>query len=267
MQDLQLQNCGYLKTPMLWKCELYDGLKAFEGIEMKETRFEGDIPDGLRLGKRVEYFALSNISQQSQIEIIANNFQVLRDKITLGEIDALLMINNQPVHLEIVYKFYLYNQHFGTGLNAWIGPNRKDSLIEKLNKLKNHQLPLLYQPESIAFLRRHNINVEDVQQRVLFKAQLFLPEDFELKNLNGLSDACVAGRYIHYSEFLKFKRCKIYIPNKHNWLVVPYTSVNWMTFDSAYEKVKTYINNQYSPMVWVKKPNGLISKYFVTFWE
>jgi len=55
--------------------------------------------------------------------------------------------NNKPIHLEIIYKFYLYDPSIGlTQLDHWIGPNRRDSLVKKLTKLKQKQLPLLYHP-------------------------------------------------------------------------------------------------------------------------
>jgi hypothetical protein len=62
IMNLQLQHQGYLKTPLLWNGDLYDGLTAFDCTDIRETRFEGLIPEGLRLGKRIEYFALSNLS-------------------------------------------------------------------------------------------------------------------------------------------------------------------------------------------------------------
>jgi hypothetical protein len=265
--NLQLQNQGYQQSPILWNGNLYSGLSSFHFNNIVYTKFKGDIPDGLRLGKRVEYFALSNLSQQSQLEVIANNIQIQRNKITLGEIDALLLINNQPIHLEIVYKFYLFDKDLGEGLNAWIGPNRKDSLIEKLNRLKNHQLPLLYQPETVKVLVENNIDIASVEQKILFKAQLFIPENFELTNFNGLNPECVSGRYFHYTALEKHKTSKFYIPSKHNWLVIPHFNVNWMGYEMAEAKIFDYMNKQYSPMIWVKQPNGTIHKYFVTWWQ
>lgn len=264
--NLQLQNQGYLQTPILWKGDLHGGLTSLDLANTIETKFEDDIPEGLRLGKRVEYFTLSNLSQQSQIEVIASNIQIQRNKITLGEIDALLMINNQPVHLEIVYKFYLFDNNFGEGLKAWIGPNRKDSLIEKLNRLKNHQLPLLYQPECINYLKSKNIDVQTVMQRVLFKAQLFVPDKLDDIELDGLNTTCVVGRYIHYSFLNKFRDCKFYLPLKYDWLVIPHINVNWNTFNEASLKIKEMTSREFSPLVWIKRPNGLIQKYFITWW-
>lgn len=266
IMNLQLQHQGYLKTPLLWKGDLYDGLTAFDCTDIRETRFEGLIPEGLRLGKRIEYFALSNLSQQSQIQVIANNIQILRDKTTLGELDALLMVNNQPIHLEIVYKFYLFDEQTGAGLNAWIGPNRRDSLIEKLNRLKNHQLPLLYLPETVSFLNSLHLDVNHIKQRVLFKAQLFLPEHVKLTNFDGLNKDCIAGVYLHFEDIARFKSFKWFLPSKMHWIVQPHTNVNWMSYTEARLKISTLINKQYAPMVWLKHPKGTIKTCFIIWW-
>lgn len=265
--NLQLQNQGYQQTPLLWNGDLYNGLVSFEWVEPLTTKFQGTIPDGLRLGKRVEYFALSNLSQQSKIKVLANNIQIQRNKITLGEIDALLMVNNLPVHLEIVYKFYLFDNNLGDGLQAWIGPNRKDSLIEKLNRLKNHQLPLLYQPETLNVLNDNHMDINKIVQRVLYKAQLYLPEGFECTKFNGLNDDCISGKYFYYKALEKFKTYKFYMPSKADWLIKPHTNVDWMTYNRSMEKIMDLINNQYAPMIWLKQPNGIIQKYFVTWWQ
>lgn len=265
--NLQSQYKGYFYTPLLWHGSLFYGLESFELGNNELKTFEAYIPENLRLGKRVEYFALSNLIQQPQIEIIANNIQIQRKKTTLGELDCVLKMNGQLKHLEIVYKFYLYVQEHGKGLHAWIGPNKKDSLIEKLNRLKNHQLPLLYQPECINFLESIQIDVNEVAQRVLFKAQLFLPEILDDVNFEGLNKACVAGRYIHFGFFNKFRDCKFFIPHKYDWLVIPHSNVDWVIYEKATFNIKEFIDREFSPLVWIKHPNGVIQKYFIVWWQ
>lgn len=264
--NLQAQYEGYFYTPLLWHGILMGGLKSFEFKNNALKSLNASIPERLRLGKRVEHFALCNLSQQSQFEIIAHNVQIQRENVTLGELDCLLKMATQTIHLEIVYKFYLYVPEENEGLKAWIGPNKKDSLIEKLNRLKNHQLPLLYQPECISFLKSKQINAEDVAQRVLFKAQLFVPEHLVDINFEGLNEACITGFYIHYSKFKDFNHCKFFIPSKDEWLLVPHASVGWLSYVMAIEKIEQFVNQQYSPMIWIKHPNGLIQKYFITWW-
>jgi len=61
----------------------------------------------------------------------------------------LFLEDEKPIHLEIQFKFYLYDAALGTTeIDHCIGPMRKDSLNEKLSKLKEKQLPLLYANET-----------------------------------------------------------------------------------------------------------------------
>lgn len=265
--NLQSQYEGYFYTPLLWHGSLLEGLKSFELDNNVLKTFNGIIPERLRLGKRVEYLALSNLSQQSQVKLIAHNIQIQREHLTLGELDCILKLKKQPIHLEIVYKFYLYVPEHGKGLGAWIGPNKKDSLIEKLNRLNNHQLPLLYQPECVDYLKSKQIDINNIAQRVLFKAQLFLPEDSEPISFEGLNEACVAGRYIHYVLFNKFKDCKFFIPHKYDWLVIPHSNMDWVIYEKAIFNIKEFIDREFSPLVWIKHSNGVIQKYFIIWWS
>ncbi len=75
----------------------------------------------------------------SDIEIIGQNIQVIENKITISELDCLILDNHKPVHIEIVYKFYLYDESLtGNEIDKWIGPNRNDSLKHKITKLNTN---------------------------------------------------------------------------------------------------------------------------------
>ena len=65
------------------------------------------------------------------------NYQIQNKKTTVGELDFILQKNHSPIHLEVIYKFYLYDDTFGNSeIEHWIGPNRNDNLVKKLTKLK-----------------------------------------------------------------------------------------------------------------------------------
>ena len=109
----------------------------------------------LRLGHLVERFVSHELHYSKNIEVLAENIQIKQEKVTIGEIDCLLKYKQTPIHLEISYKFYLYDESVGASeLEHWIGPNRKDSLIEKITKLKTKQLPLLYKPAAEQLLKQ-----------------------------------------------------------------------------------------------------------------
>ncbi|XCF05028.1 DUF1853 family protein [Tamlana crocina] len=269
-KQTQLQLQGFLNTPLLWKADAVLGLKQFQIQNQNQNTFifNGTLPENLRLGKRVERFVSAELSRNDDIEVCCENIQIQKDKITLGEIDCILKQYNRPIHLEIVYKFYLYDAREGHDeIERWIGPNRRDSLIKKLSKLKEKQLPLLYNNYTLPVLERLNIDVKTVEQQVYFKAQLFLP--FESKDIpfKKINRDCVKGFYIRFYEIETFSACKFYIPSKHNWLIEPVAGVNWLNYNSFYEKKEALITEKIASMCWIKWPNGEIKKCFVVWWD
>ncbi|MGC1633732.1 MAG: DUF1853 family protein, partial [Gelidibacter sp.] len=147
--NLQRNFEGYLNSSLLWRgAEVYDLQQCFLESSIPQP-FTKIMTEQLRLGKLVERFVFHQLVEDRSRKILAQNVQIQAHNRTLGELDALLMTPNGPIHLEIIYKFYLYDPNEGKDeLSHWIGPNRKDSLLQKLDKLKNKQLPLLYHPET-----------------------------------------------------------------------------------------------------------------------
>lgn len=242
-------------------------MKSFDVDLNSAAVFEGHIPDKLRLGKRIEYFVWQQLQSHPNINVIAQNIQIQDDNRTLGELDCIFQYSNELIHLEIVYKFYVYDpNHNNGGLDGWIGPNRRDSLLEKLNKLKNHQLPILYHAQTKQQLKTIGLDVNTMSQYVLFKAQLFLPLEFKLSNFNGLNAECINGFYIKFNEIEQFNKSKFYIPRKFDWLVIPHSNVPWISYNKVFHKIEAFMKDNYAPLLWLKHPNGVIDKCFVVWW-
>ncbi len=265
-KNIQAQYQGYLNTPVLWNNVLF-GLKQFQFSSEKATVFNESIPENLRLGKRVERFVSSQLQQNKTITVLLENAQIQDEKITIGEIDCILKQNDIPIHLEIIYKFYLFDESIGTTeIEHWIGPNRNDNLLKKLTKLKEKQLPLLYNSFTKPLLASINLKAIEFQQEVCFKAQLFVPYQKEAE-FKALNKDCINGFYVRISDIEQFTDCKFYIPTKINWLLEVQTQVNWLTYKPFSEKVKTITNQKMSPLCWTKFPNGSIQKFFVVWWS
>ncbi len=257
---------GFLKTPYLWKGNTVYDLHQLE-ISTEIHKINIDIDEKLRLGKYVERLVTIELESHKNISFIAENIQIQDNKTTLGELDCLLLIDGEPVHLEIIFKFYLYDPSVGTTeIEHFIGPNRKDSLKEKLTKLKNKQLPLLYHPITEKYLTQFKLNRNQIRQQVYFKAQLFVPFDNQKIKLKTLNNDCIIGFYINETQLQQFENCKFYIPNKKEWLVVPHQNVNWILFDAFVKKAKLYFEQQFSPLCWIKFKNGELKKAFLIWW-
>mgnify|MGYP001111743012 CR=1 FL=1 len=263
---LQKRYEGFLKTPCLWKSDVIFNLMQFEIISTS-SKIDIDIDQNLRLGKYIERFVSFELSQQKNIHVLAENIQIQQEKLTLGELDCLILKDEQPIHLEIIYKFYLYDDSVGTSeIDHFIGPNRKDALIEKLTKLKDKQLPLLHTNTCKTYLNTFDLKAETIKQQVYFKAQLFLPFSNQNMQLQHLNNNCVIGFYFTKSELTTFKSCKFYIPTKKDWLLIPHTNVSWLNFEEICTISNSYITQQYSALLWIKFKNGTLKKVFFVWW-
>ena len=267
MKNLILQYLGFLNTPALWLDATDFGITQ---IELNHTvlSFNTALEPKIRLGKLVERFVSFQLTHDKSCTILTENIQIQDGKLTLGELDCLLKQNNQPVHLEIVYKFYLYDNTIGTSeIDHWIGPNRKDSLNQKISKLKAKQLPLLYHNLTIPVLEKLDLQVEEIQQRVCFKAQLFVPWKNQNKTFKSINNSCIKGFYIKQNEIEQFADCQFHLPKKLDWLMDVLTEASWISFKEFMTQLHPIIALKRSPLCWIKKPNSETQKCFIVWWE
>ncbi|AUC84084.1 DUF1853 domain-containing protein [Polaribacter sp. ALD11] len=265
-KDIQKRYDGFLQTNCLWKGNAIFGLQHFN-LPYKSSKINSILDEKLRLGKYIERFVSFELAQDASIEIVSENIQIQKEKITLGELDCILLKDKKPVHLEIIYKFYLFDASVGTSeIDHFIGPNRKDSLVEKLTKLKGKQLPLLYSNECLKYLKTINLSSENIAQQVYFKAQLFVPFSDKKIQLSKINNDCIVGFYSKLEELEQFSNCKFFIPIKKDWLVVPHENVNWCSFIQFKEETNSILERQFSPLCWLKKENGEIEKFFLVWW-
>jgi uncharacterized protein len=266
-EKIKFQFLGFLNTPQLWHGNLV-GLNQINNL-VKNDLFPPQLSNKkIRLGHLVERFVSKELENIADIKVLAENIQVKNNKITIGELDCLLINNNTPVHLEIVYKFYLYDESVGNSeIEHWIGPNRNDSLIEKITKLKNKQLPLLYRLETEPIIEKFKLNINTIQQQVYFKAQLFVPFHLFNKPLRVINNNCIMGYYINFNAINKLKNNQFYIPSKLDWLVEPHSNVDWMNFEAATAQIKDFTTNKRSPLCWIIDKNSALQKIFIVWWE
>nr|WP_321226369.1 DUF1853 family protein [uncultured Psychroserpens sp.] len=265
-QHLQALYQAYCKTHLLWQNADVNNLKQLEIPSDYDLLFLRKLERRLRLGQLAEQFVFNQLETCQTTKILAENIQIQKNKQTLGELDTLLVIDKQPIHLEIIYKFYVYDDRLGDlEIEKWIGPNRKDSLIEKLNKLQEKQLPLLYSQDCKSHLKQLELDHYSFNQNVLFKAQLFVPYqnkvDFKLINKD-----CVCGFYINISQLETFQNHLFYIPSKLDWFLEPHEKVDWLEFSNFRSESKAFLDNNQSPLFWLKNETSELSKGFLVWW-
>ncbi len=259
---------GYSKTPFLWKKDAVYGIQQIE-IDTSSASLNNDFTSlEIRLGKLVEEFVYQELRCIKNINWICDHLQIQDGTQTLGELDALCYLNETPMHLEVVYKFYLYDtlETYDDPLAYWIGPNRKDTLLYKLDKLRHKQFPLLYNAVTKSYLDAYNLDIKSIIQNVCFKAQLFMPLGIDHTNISPLNSECISGFYLPFKRMDELKGLLFYIPEKLDWLIVPHRDVDWLDYDMTFSTVNTYIEEKRSPLIWVKYPDDRLKKCFITFW-
>lgn len=266
---------GFLNTPALWE-NYFQEIQQFKLPQINDPLkkpIAEDLPSlssNFVMGKRVERFFEWIIRQNPDYKLVAENMQISRDKITLGELDFLLkdLINQQVYHIEMVYKFYVYDPSFSSEAQRWIGPNRKDTLLQKMKKLQEKQFPLLFKPETEDLLKSLDLNSEEILQQTCFKANLFVPGKLQDKHYSEINNNCIAGSWLHIKEFKtsNYKNFEYYAPKKQDWPILPNHGETWFSHTEIIDQIEVLFEHKKAPLIWVKKPGNKYERLFVVWW-
>lgn len=273
--NLKEQYLGFLNSKTLLNSG-YLSLQQFSFDKIsKSSNLDGlvniKINENEVLGKRIEHFFEYAIRSSDQYQLIAKNLQIFRDKITIGELDFIIKeVHSQLlIHIELVYKFYLYNPNGKTEIDKWIGPNKKDALPFKLKKLKEHQLPLLSKSETKPILQKLNLTPDKITQQVCFLGNLFIP--LKLKTLSStiINKECIAGYWINFEGFTneQFKPHSFHVPQKKYWMVDPKKCQDWQPYEKIKTEVLQQLDQKKSPLLWMKSNEDTYTKFFIVWWS
>jgi hypothetical protein len=226
------------------------------------------LPASSRLGHFAEELFFKGISIDTRITMI-RNVQVIDDKTTLGELDGVLMLGDSACHVEFCYKIYLLDTDETNEYTAWIGPNRRDALHQKVEKLKTKQLPLFNHPITQNLLSHRIVNFSELprEQQVCFMAQLYVHlKQFEAKTT--VNYGTPKGFYIHYDELSQFEEAQWHIPSsKTDWMVDPMDNVKWLTTAALRTHLQKHYDRDSNPLCWIKAADGKLNKCFVVNWR
>ncbi|GGD94203.1 DUF1853 family protein [Planktosalinus lacus] len=270
--QLAKQYRGFLDTPALFKENKNFELFSFSGknkeyiykLELKQ------IPENLVLGKRVELFFQDAIKNSKSQTILAANLQVIESKVTLGELDFLVKdtLNNRFLHVELVYKFYVYDPKIEGELQRWIGPNRRDTLLYKIQKLKNKQLPLLQNKITQDYLKDMNLPSKEFSQQVCFLGKLYVPIHLYGRYFPKINNSCIVGFWLTLDAFIdRHRDDDVYcLPKKENWLIHPEDNDAWISFADSVNNTKQSLQNKKSLLCWKKTPTNSYEQFFIVWW-
>jgi hypothetical protein len=210
------------------------------------------------------------LKQSNEFESVAENIQVIHNKQTLGEFDFIVrrIANQQLIHVELVYKFYLFDPSVvGSEIEHWIGPNRGDQLDFKLEKLSAHQFPLLHHEAARETFDSLKINPSNIEQQVLFLANLFVPMD-QQTHFEKVNPSAIEGRWMNASTWEKTSDSnhQFAIPEKRDWFAKALTDVEWFTKAEMLEKIHAKHLQKQSPLIYSRDENGNQRRDFVVWW-
>ncbi len=235
-------------------------------LELKATP-EFQLPANVRLGHLAEKIVSELIKASSNFEMVDENIQIIEEKRTVGELDFVVkeIDAGRLIHLELAYKFYLFDPSISAEpINNWIGPNRNDSLKEKLEKLKRKQFPLLYHPDVKTKL--NEIEIDRVSQVLCLLASLYTP--FESKiDLSPAYAKAVKGYYLDLETFARLDNTsKIYhIPSKTEWGMDPADNEIWADFKDIEEALVKSLSEKQARLCWQKNGDSY-SEFFIVWW-
>ncbi len=277
MKDSRIyhQLSGFLNTPSLFIGQFNIGFNSFHlpkyTIQEREEMIAAlDLPAKLVMGKRMEHFFKVAIKYNSMFKLLANNIQIHQNKITLGEIDFLVeeLPKKKKLHIELMYKIYVYDPEIPMEMERWIGPNRKDSLVEKLQKVKTNQFPLLHTSQARSYLNSIDIFAKDLEQQICFKAKLFIPKLLKDHNFSQVNNKCISGYWYKFDDFIQHfdTNFKFLAPEKQDWSISPEHCEKLVSFSEIIEDIKEMHLQNKSPLVWIQNQNGEFESAIVVWW-
>ncbi len=245
----------------------------FYGEEILNSDFR--FPRSSIIGLQAEECFRAYLEQSTLYRLLASNLQIYgprakgsRERITLGELDYIVrdLVKAENVHIELACKFFLFDPNAAAvEEGSWIGPNRRDSLLEKLDKIKTNQFQLLGSAEAIQKLASLNID-PPTQQQVCFKAFLFIPKAMDLADFSDNYRQCIAGYWIPYKDLKNEDHdAQFAIPNKKEWLLPFHHIKSWLPFPELKHEVDAHIENRKSPLIYKRTP-GNFERFFVVWW-
>ena len=175
--------------------------------------------------------------------------------------------NDLIIHIELVCKIYLLEDN--PKEEIWVGPNRKDGLKQKSDKLTTKQFPLLHHDLTQDLLSKNNINSKEIEQQLCFKALLFVHKKLlHTSNNYQINENCIIGWWIYFQEFnaKEYRKYRYYIPQKQNWFVDPKNNDTWQSYQEIVKEIKVNHETKNSPLCWLKSDQNEYQKFFIVWW-
>jgi hypothetical protein len=244
------------------------GLPSFS---LSELQLSNDLyfplPTDVRLGHLAEKVVSECIKLSDNYAVKYENVQIMEGNRTIGEIDFIIeeKLSTQLIHVELAYKFYLYDPNISSEpIKNWIGPNRNDSLVQKLDKLTTKQFPLLF--HNCALSQLENVDIGHVSQALCLLVSLFVPYAYE-GSFSPVYERAIRGYFLDLETFTRLDSADkvYYVPPKKEWGMDPSENETWTEFNGVYNQLARSVEEQQAPLCW-QKSEGSYSAFFIVWW-
>jgi len=171
------------------------------------------------------------------VHILEQNLQIRSTEKTHGELDLIFKFEGQIYHWELSIKFYanLGNPECEAD---WVGPLKKDNLGKKLDRMMDHQIPLLRSEDASATLKERHLMADTIISSPFVKGMLFHKnaKDFKNHKLPGrIAPNCLQSMWFHLhsidEELLQKATHYAHIP-KMQWMTGS-NAIIWQTLTKS----------------------------------
>ncbi|HDY99209.1 MAG TPA: DUF1853 family protein [Pseudomonas sabulinigri] len=144
----------------IWRTEPEQLLHRLQQLDAKPEQLQELFPNSRdrRLGNYYERLWHALLKLSPDVAIVAHNIALREAGRTLGELDLVIRAaNGEITHLELAIKFYMGRPELQqpgcsgecSKASLWWGPDPSDQLSLKVQRLIQHQLPLVKQLEAL----------------------------------------------------------------------------------------------------------------------
>lgn len=231
--------------------------------------YDADYENRLPIGKQIEDHLQITLEADERYTVIAKGLQIQPDGITIGELDFIIEDRElgQVFHLELVHKYYVYDPSTGRNeIERWIGPNKKDKLVYKLDKLNTGQFPLLYHSATRPYLASLGLEPESITQKLCFKAELYRPYLSDLNPKGLLNPDAIRGHYLHIDQLADnmSSDMEYHVCRNQEWIQDESGCKVWVDANSCLDQLQQKASNGRACMVWCKRDNSF-ERFFILF--
>ena len=138
-----------------------------------------------------------------------------------------------------------------------------------MDKLTQKQFPLLYQAATKKTLAYLKLDLSTIQQKLSFKAALFLPFNKIVNPPQTINNQSIEGTWMRLEDFEQnssFHKAQFFLPEKQDWGVHPKYNSTWFSYTSILAQIQASLAQKRAPLCWLKTSEKEYQKLFVVWW-